>query len=78
MGQTLISLHSQLQAMFDDAISHATNNLQKSDLGRIIIHHGNLTSPVYVPLRPLEKLSVRKAMEHQTNVLTSHEHLPFT
>ncbi|XP_069109808.1 uncharacterized protein [Argopecten irradians] len=62
--------------MFDNVLEEASQNLQDSDLGRVIIHHDNLSNPIYVPLRPLRDLNGEYVMEHLQNVLNSHQDMP--
>lgn len=50
--------------------------MQTSDLARIIIHHDNLSNPIYVPLKPLSEMTGHHVLEYLQNVLNSHQELP--
>ncbi|XP_069108951.1 uncharacterized protein [Argopecten irradians] len=75
-NKKLSTLYGEIEGMFDDVIGEASQTLQESDLGRIIIHHDNLSNPIYVPLRPLRDLTGEYVMEHLQNVLNSHQDMP--
>lgn len=72
----LSHMYAQLESMFDRVLQEAAEGLQSSDLVRVIIHHGDLSNPVYVPLRPLSEMTGNSIMEYIQNVLNSHENLP--
>ena len=61
--------------MFDDIIFQAMNNLQRSDLCRIIINHPSLTNSVVVPLLKIEDMSAENGLQIFENVLNSHQNL---
>ena len=74
-GRKLSTIHDGLSNMFDDVISQATNNLQRSDLCRIIINHPSLTNSVVVPLQKIEDTLAENVLQTFENVLNSHQNL---
>ncbi|XP_041361018.1 uncharacterized protein LOC121377177 [Gigantopelta aegis] len=75
-GKKLKDLHHDLHAMFEDVLKEATIDLQGSDLGRVIVHHDALNSPIVVPLQPLSELNADVILGHIEKVLQSNEDLP--
>ena len=55
--------------------NEATAGLQDSDLGRVVIHHPSLNTPIVVHLRTLDLLSREAIMEVILNYLNSNEAL---
>ena len=76
-GKRLKDAYDQLQSMFADVVQQAKGNLTGEDMGRVLIHHQDLTNPIVVPLRPLKDLDPDAIMSTIENVLTSHENLAF-
>ena len=63
--------------MFKQLITDVQKSHPDGNLGRVVIHHPNLTNAIVVSLRPLEELTVEAIMNVIENVLTSHEELNF-
>ena len=74
-GKTLSSISEKLEDMFRTVLDEATVGLQDSDLGRVVIHHPSLNSPIVVHLRTLDLLTPEAIMEVILNYLNSNEAL---
>ena len=61
--------------MFNRVIQGVSQNLRPTDLGRVVLHHPNLDSPIVVPLRPLYRLNSEVVMEVIERTLNSNEDL---
>ena len=74
-GKRIKDVHEQLRNMFADVIRQARGSLTDEDMGRVIIHHPDLTNPIVISLRPLKNLNPEVIMSIIENVLSSHENL---
>ena len=74
-GTELTTICDQLENMLDDVLHEAKNGLSGSDLGRLVFHHERLENNVIVPLRKLDDLTGRDALNHLENVMNSHADL---
>jgi len=74
-GKKLSDLHREMQDMFDEIIDAARHGLQGNDLGRVILHHNGLINPIFISLRPMDRLSGRSVMDQVEAVLNSHQDL---
>ncbi|XP_041350680.1 uncharacterized protein LOC121369694 [Gigantopelta aegis] len=75
-GKKLKHLHNDLHDMFQDVLEEATLGLEGRDIGRVILHHDALNSPIVVPLQPLAELNADVILGYIEKVLQSHEDLP--
>ena len=74
-GKKLSSISEKLEDMFRAVLDEATTGLQDSDLGRVVIHHPSLNTPIVVHLRTLDLLTPEAIMEVILNFLNSNEAL---
>ena len=77
-GQKLSKMHNGLLNMFNDVISEATNNLQGSDLCRVVVNHPSLTNSVFIPLKKIDDMTGEDVLQQFENVLNSHQDLEMT
>ena len=74
-GKKLSSISEKLEDMFRAVLDEATTGLQDSDLGRVVIHHPSLNTPIVVHLRTLGLLTPEAIMEVILRYLNSNEAL---
>ena len=72
-GRDISKMLRQIQESLDAIIEKSIQGLTEADLGRVIIHHSSLNTPVIVGLRPLRNLTGKVITEYLAYVLTSHE-----
>lgn len=75
-GRSLSSLLDSLRAMFGDILADVTAGLDPAhDLGRVVLHHGQLSTPIVVPLSLLHQLTPERILQYIQAVLNSHQNL---
>ncbi|XP_061190758.1 uncharacterized protein LOC133198782 [Saccostrea echinata] len=69
-------VQDQLSNLFSSTLEQSTQNLNDTDLIRVIIHSDTLTTPIFVPLQKVGGMTSEVIMDHINHVLTSHEGMP--
>lgn len=68
-------LYASLEEMFDSMLAGVAENFRETDLIRVVIHHEDLSNPIFIPLRPLGEMSGARILEFLMNVLNSNQNL---
>ena len=65
----------EMYSMFNDLLVDLRNELQNGDLVRLYLNHPVLHTPIVIPARPVEDLTVEDIMTDVEKVLQSEEEL---